>query len=219
MEKKQPYHHGALRSALLDEALRSLERDGLESLSLRGLAHSVGVSKTAPYRHFADKRALLVDMAAEGFRMFADALEAARLPDGPPGGAASGSAASGSETSGSAASAPVRLLFSAYVRFARSRPALYRLMFSRLGYSLHSEACRRNAERAFACLDGAVTRAQAAGWHAAEDRRSLALSVWAQAHGWAGLITDGLLTPDLGPSTGVAGNAGDAGAPIDALLG
>ncbi|HEY9595958.1 MAG TPA: TetR family transcriptional regulator, partial [Spirochaetia bacterium] len=78
METRQPYHHGALRAALLAEALRSLEKDGLESLSLRGLAHAVGVSKTAPYRHFADKRELLVEIAAEGFRMFADALESAQ---------------------------------------------------------------------------------------------------------------------------------------------
>jgi len=214
MEKKQPYHHRGLRGALLAEALRSLERDGIESLSLRGLAHAVGVSKTAPYRHFADKRALLVEMAAEGFHRFAESLESAEVGAGGAGAetAATGSA-EGPEAGGTGApSAPVQRLFAAYLDFARSQPVLYHLMFSRLGYSLHSEACRLNAERAFACLDRAVKRAQAAGWRTDAEPRALALSVWAQGHGWAGLVTDGLLTPDMQQGEG------DAVTPVDALL-
>ena len=57
-------------------ALEVLEKDGLDNLSLRALAQTLGVSKTAPYRHFEDKQALLIALSAEGFRLFADALEA-----------------------------------------------------------------------------------------------------------------------------------------------
>ena len=179
MGEKDHYHHGALREALIAEALKALESGGLEGISLRGLAEAAGVSKTAPYRHFADKRDLLVALAAEGFRKFADILEgsvAAILPVGP-----------GDPLAG------IRALCRAYIDFAQGQPALYRLMFSRLGYSLHSEACRLNSARAFGVLTRSVEEAQRAGWRSSQDTRALILSVWAGVHGWAGLLLDGLV--------------------------
>jgi len=182
MRVKKPYHHGALREALLSQALQDLESEGLEGISLRGLAETAGVSKTAPYRHFADKRELLVTLAADGFRLLAEALEAVVPPPGP---------------------APVdpkealRSLFRAYMDFARGRPALYKLMISRLGYELHSEACRLNSERALSCLVRAVQAAQASGWRRQQDQMSLVLSLWASVHGWATLLIDGLLPPGI----------------------
>jgi AcrR family transcriptional regulator len=196
VEKTKAYHHGALRDALMAEALHSLEKDGLEALSLRALAQAVGVSKTAPYRHFEDKQALLIALAAEGFRMFADALEAG--------------------SNGAAANVPssgVTALLHAYLAFARANPALYRLMFSRLGYSLHSESCKAHAARAFGCLMRAVGQAQAAGWRAAQEPGALGLSVWAQAHGWAGLVNDGLIMEDM------MGSAENPALLAEALLG
>jgi AcrR family transcriptional regulator len=179
MGEKDHYHHGALREALIAQALKVLETDGLEGISLRGLAEAAGVSKTAPYRHFADKRDLLVSLASEGFRRFADVLEGA-VADLPPVEAAN-------SLSG------IRALSRAYVEFAKSQPALYRLMFSRLGYSLHSEACRLNSARAFSVLTRSVQEAQRAGWRPRQDARVLILSVWAGVHGWAGLLLDGLV--------------------------
>jgi len=176
---KGRYHHGALRQALIDEGFRALERDGLESLSLRGLAASIGVSKTAPYRHFTDKRELLQTLAAEGFGMLAEVLE-------------DGLAAVNNHPSGSSTT-ELRLLLKEYVDFAKSRPALYRLMFSRLGFRLHSEKCRINSERALACLMRAVEQARVRGWRAGQKTNALGLSLWAMAHGWAGLTIDDLL--------------------------
>ncbi len=185
MKVKKPYHHGALRQALVTEAFEALEKDGLEALSLRGLAAEAGVSKTAPYRHFADKRELLVTLAAEGFKMLADVLEEA-LAD----------AVKGQGPSSSATNA-LRALFRAYLGFARSRPALYGLMVSRLGFSLHSESCRLNSLRAYGCLEKAVEMAQTAGWRAGQDASALAASIWANVHGWAGIINDGLFPEGL----------------------
>ena len=62
------YHHGNLRETLLLEARKQLEDIGSEKLSLRALARSIGVSQTAPYRHFSDKETLLGAMATEAFR-------------------------------------------------------------------------------------------------------------------------------------------------------
>ena len=182
MAVKHPYHHGALREALLSQAFQDLETVGLEGLSLRRLAETAGVSKTAPYRHFADKRDLLVTIAAEGFRLLAEKLEAVPpTPDAPGGDSPAG----------------IRELCSAYVEFARARPVLYKLMISRLGYELHSEACRLNSERAFGCLVRAVQAAQAAGWRSDKDGMALVLSLWASVHGWAALLIDGLLPPGV----------------------
>lgn len=74
MAKKQTYHHGNLRQALLEAALVLLQTKDADSLSLREVARQAGVSHTAPYRHFADKAALLAAVAEEGFITFGQYL-------------------------------------------------------------------------------------------------------------------------------------------------
>jgi len=72
------YHHGALREALLERAVVILGEQGIERLSLRGLARDLGVSHGAPARHFANKAELLSAIASEGYRrLTAAGLEAA----------------------------------------------------------------------------------------------------------------------------------------------
>src|ERR1700678_891 len=65
-----PYHHGALRDALLEAAERVLERDGVAGLTLRAVAREAGVSHAAPTHHFGDLTGLLSELAAIGFRQF-----------------------------------------------------------------------------------------------------------------------------------------------------
>jgi len=75
------YHHGDLREALVRAALREAERGGPESISLKALARQLGVSQPAPYRHFADRDALLAAVTAEAFRQFNTVLrESMRRP-------------------------------------------------------------------------------------------------------------------------------------------
>ena len=62
------YHHGDLSRALVQEALRTIEKGGVGALTLRAVGTKLGVSRTALYRHFADKSALLAAVATEGFR-------------------------------------------------------------------------------------------------------------------------------------------------------
>src|SRR5919199_2054871 len=71
------YHHGNLRRALLDEALATIRAEGVDGLTLRQIGARLGVSSTALYRHFADKRALLTAVATEGFRALRERLIAA----------------------------------------------------------------------------------------------------------------------------------------------
>lgn len=67
--KASTYHHGNLRQALITAALEVIEASGYQSLSLRELAEKLEVSRAAPYRHFADRDALLEAVACEGFQL------------------------------------------------------------------------------------------------------------------------------------------------------
>jgi AcrR family transcriptional regulator len=105
------YHHGNLRAELLGTAIEQLRDKGVEDLSLRALARAVGVSQTAPYRHFADKNELLAAMATSGYRDLLYALRKA-----------------GDATN----DCPQEQLFAfahTYVAYAASNPQLFKLMF------------------------------------------------------------------------------------------
>src|SRR5687767_3479304 len=104
------YHHGDLRRALLQAAVRTIRTHGVDGLTLRGVGSTLGVSRTALYRHFTDKAALLAAVAAEGFRMLREELARAWEE--------SGRALTGFEAMGRA-----------YVRFAVAHPSHYRVMF------------------------------------------------------------------------------------------
>ncbi len=73
---KTSYHHGDLRDTLIEAALKLIQQAGVEALSMRKLAEKVGVSRSAPYHHFRDKRELLSAIAEAGFfkqdKIFAD---------------------------------------------------------------------------------------------------------------------------------------------------
>ena len=62
-----PYHHGALRTALLDATESLLDESGLEGFTLRECARRAGVSHGAPAHHFGDLRGLLTAFAAQSF--------------------------------------------------------------------------------------------------------------------------------------------------------
>lgn len=186
IEPRDHYHHGDLKDTLVRKAFAVLEEHGIEALSLRELAESAGVSKNAPYRHFSSKNDLLTVLAADGFAEFAQAMEQA---------AHWGATNSPQPDALSCALNALRQMFLAYMEFARRRPACYRLMFSPLGYSLHSESCKSNSMRAFGVLVEYIQKAHQAGWRQDEDPMAKGLQVWATLHGWAGIINDHLL-PD-----------------------
>lgn len=178
MNQRDHYHHGDLRAALVAEGLKQLESGGVGSVSLRALAKASGVSPNAPYRHFADKNALMGALAAEGFLRFADTVVSA-------------SQGRGTEA--------LRNQGQAFLEFALAHPALYRLMFSPYGYSLTSDTCQREASRAFGSLVATAARAQAEGWKAGYTLTDAVLAYWSALHGWAGLLGDNLVPPEVEP--------------------
>src|SRR5215210_7562872 len=73
-KKPAQYHHGDLKAALVQHAVDILRREGIEALTLRGVARAAGVSQAAPYRHFADRRELVAAVAEDGFRQLQQAM-------------------------------------------------------------------------------------------------------------------------------------------------
>lgn len=165
----ESYHHGSLREALVAAGIAALEGHEGKDVSLRELARAVGVSPTAVYRHFPDKKALTEALATEGLNMLYEAQKAASD-------AAQNSAKAFAETG------------RAYVRFALAHPALFRLMFTQGDPVLHSA----ENDQARALLDE-TTRALTGDKEAGE---RLALQAWAIAHGIAMLMLDGRIPAD-----------------------
>ncbi|MEU1281753.1 TetR/AcrR family transcriptional regulator [Streptomyces sp. NPDC005805] len=174
MAQTGSYHHGDLRAASLRAARELLEENGSGALSLRAVARRAGVSPTAPYRHYADRDALVSAVAAEGYRELTQALAAAhpapRTPDD---------------------LAEVAVV---YVRFALEHPALFRAMFA--------EPCDPSSEERVAATEVITEYVQAIVRDAfpGTDAPALATTVWALVHGLAFLHLDGKLdtsTPEI----------------------
>jgi len=168
------YHHGDLRRALLDAALAMIETDGVGAVTIRALARELGVSHAAPAHHFKDRDGLLMAVAAEGFKVFAEALEHA------------------------AATAPTpeeRLVAVgvAYVRFAADHPSHLRVMFGRPPpEGTVPQDLEQKGGRAFlVLLDAVRALAPDATAVAPPLLLELATTAWSLVHGLATLWIDG----------------------------
>ena len=166
------YHHGNLRQGLIDSALSLITAEGAQALSLRAVARKAGVSHAAPYRHFADKDALLAAVAEEGFQRLSRSM-AQRMD---------------------LYTDPVaRFLQSGvgYVLFAVAHPAHFRVMFSS-AFSLSEPppGLRQAGESALAVLTNAIAAAQAAGQLNGAKVESIAATAWSVVHGLASLLID-----------------------------
>ncbi|QIP00160.1 TetR/AcrR family transcriptional regulator [Bradyrhizobium symbiodeficiens] len=182
---RSTYHHGDLKSAVLLAAEKILERDGLQAVTLREVARTVGVSHTAPKNHFGDLTGLLTELAAGGYTKFAAALAEAV-----------------NSTSGNAGDR-LRAMGSAYVVFARAHPKLFLLMF-------HSERLDMKRPSLLAAIDESRQSLRTAVISMAEDRPMKPLQVaakatasWAFVHGLAMLLLDGRLKNTMASLPGV----------------
>jgi AcrR family transcriptional regulator len=169
------YHHGNLRRALVDAAVGLVERHGAEALTLRAAARRAGVSPAAPYRHFADKRALLAAVAEEGFRLLTETLRGAGRPDDEP-------------------LERFRARGLGYVAFATTHPAHFRVMFGReIGEHAAYPTLREAAGQAFEVLVEGVAECQRVGAVRSGEPRELALASWSAVHGLCVLLVNGQL--------------------------
>ena len=168
------YHHGDLRDALVRAALQEAERGGPEAISIKALAKKLGVSQPAPYRHFADRGALLEVVTTEAFRQFNAVLREA--------------------LNRVSKQSKLSRLAQATLDFGLRRNGIYRLMFASRalacaakGSELHSTTLET-----FGLVIEAM-EAPAVGLL----RERQALKIWASLHGVVMLAEQGLLTGEI----------------------
>ncbi len=171
--KKNAYHHGDLKNALIQAGIEILASEGVNGLSLRKVARKAGVSHAAPYAHFADKQALIAAISTEGFRQLYEQV--------------SGVAGL---YQGQAARQLVETAW-AYLQFAQADPARFKVMFSGV---LESEKNYPEfvaiSQQNFQLLVDIVTACQAAGVLRAASADLLAVSVWSLVHGMVALTLE-----------------------------
>jgi AcrR family transcriptional regulator len=161
----------------LETATATIAKGGVATLSMRQLSDQVGVSRTAPYRHFADKEALLAAVSEEGFKQLyagfatALALESDTLTR-------------------------FRRLGEVYIQFAIHHPTHYRLMFGQdvSGWQNYPSLAQA-AEANFQGLVQLIKDCQAEQLMKVGQPEDLAYIVWAMVHGIASLIIDNQFQP------------------------
>lgn len=124
---------GALREALVDYALKAVDEGHIEVMSLRQAARDLGVSSGAVYRHFDDKESLLKEVTIIGFDEMRDKFTSIR-PEG------------ANAKNIEEALDRIRACTRTYVLFAQARPALWHMMFGRIGAACR-DALMKDEER------------------------------------------------------------------------
>lgn len=164
------YHHGDLRASLLDAAASVARESGSDALSLREVARRAGVSHTAAYNHFIDKRDLLRGLATRAFHELGARLERV-------------------VANGDADLSEVAV---AYLRFAWEHPSEFGFMFQRSLCMPPGERDPINdASRASQeALRSVIVRAQQRGLLRDGDPESLALTFWSQVHGMSTIMLE-----------------------------
>jgi AcrR family transcriptional regulator len=178
IDGKRGYHHGNLRQALVEAALKLIDVQGPQGFTLSEAAKAADVTPAAVYRHFAGRDELLAEIARQGFDIFAALLEYA-FDDGKP------TALAAFEATGRA-----------YLAFARKYPGHYKAMFES-GLNLAATPDLHHvAERARQVLERAAARLSE---HLPAGRRPPAsmfsAHIWALSHGIVELYGRGRSSP------------------------
>ncbi|GGR48034.1 AcrR family transcriptional regulator [Nocardioides luteus] len=176
------YHHGNLRSALIDAAWEMARSSAPEKVTLREVARRVGVSHNAAYRHFADRQELmrsLADRAVEELTARMQARNATVSDDREP---------------AEIARARFKETARAYVAFATDEPHLFQMAFH-LEFSGPDvvPVISERRDGPYGILNDVLDEMVAVGEIPAERRLGAEVVCWAAVHGFAELCTKGPL--------------------------
>jgi AcrR family transcriptional regulator len=172
---KRAYHHGNLHRDLIAAAVEIITKQGAHALTLQSLARRLGVTQTAPYRHFASKEALLAAVAAEGFTALLDDVRVEM-------------AAAGDDVV-----ARYSAVGSAYVRFALAHPAYFQVMYGDRPPEFNEGVVAEAGRAAFKVFVDTIEACQRAGRASQGDPTWIAVQAWSQVHGLVVLHRRGLL--------------------------
>ncbi|MGA9412698.1 MAG: TetR/AcrR family transcriptional regulator [Roseobacter sp.] len=174
-EKRESYHHGDLRSKLIDATRALVEEKGPDHFSVSAACRRAGVSSAAPYKHFKDKEEMLRAVALAGMqRQRSDLIE---------------------EIAKYEVGSVERIIAMGrvYIRFAVTEPGVFRLMFGLSeGHGAHSELVE-TGNNTFAVVQQEVARYRGSETVNASDEHQ-AFLLWSFVHGLSFLTIDGKLT-------------------------
>jgi AcrR family transcriptional regulator len=175
--KKSDYHHGNLKEDFLQIAFDFIQKEELEKLTLKVLSDATNTSRSAIYRHFESKDALIETMIERGFEQ-CDARISSILKD---------------------REKPLvdrfYLAGKEYVQNAKQNPNLYRLMFGKKYAHIREEIINLKDDdcHGFGALKLAIIEGQEGGLLKKEDAYHQAIVIWASFHGLASLMIDGFM--------------------------
>ena len=171
-----PYHHGNLRAELLKTAAQELQSVGVEKLSMRAVSRALGVSQSAPFRHFKNKNELLTALVEKGFSQLAQYQRRAKKDLTP--------------------TEALLAMGIAYVNFACTHPELFKLMFSSQIYCEQNDGLSESKGEAFSggeafnALLGIVEEGIQQGYFHERPVQEVAFAAWSIVHGLAYLTID-----------------------------
>lgn len=171
---------GGLRTAIIEAGLRLARDGGSEALGLRVITRTVGVTPNAAYRHFANRRELVMEIAGEAQKLLAEAM-LARMDAG------------AGRTDPTVSVENLRKIGNGYIQFALSEPGWFELAILTHGRisedTDYNDALAPPFELLLRVLDDMV----AAGALKSARRPNAEWVCWSSVHGFAQLATRGPL--------------------------
>lgn len=177
-KSQDSYHHGNLRMAAIETALDMVAHEGAENITLRELTRRLGTSRSAIYRHFDNKEALMQAVIIAGFERLDNVISPHF------------------EMKTLDVKTRLMQMGRAYMNFAIENPDLYRLLFGEKAMQEREAVCDlENTDQAvgFHALVNLLVEGQQSGVFREEDPFLQASAVWALIHGLSSLIIDGHL--------------------------
>jgi len=174
-QKRASYHHGDLRTQLIEATRDLVEEKGPDNFSVSEACRRAGVSTAAPYKHFKDKTEMLREVAAAGMVRQSEQMmaELAPHPEG--------------------THARIVALGRVYIRFATTEPGVFRLMFTWSGGTEEDEELYALGDQKFSVVQMEIAKCHGRSEIAEEDRRK-AFMLWSFVHGLSFLSIDGKLS-------------------------
>jgi AcrR family transcriptional regulator len=167
---------------LIEAAAKLLDAGGEEAVTLRAVGHAAGVSHNAPYKHFANRSALLAAVATVSFADLAEAMAAIRR----------------------SAQTPIEKLFATldlFMGYSREHPARYRLLFNNPETAAAGGELKVKALETFEHFRSIVQECQEANDLPAAPSGTLASLIFATTHGLLAIEGNGQLHPEKGLSS------------------
>lgn len=180
-QKRASYHHGDLRTQLIEAARELVEEKGPDGFSVSEACRRAGVSTAAPYKHFKDKTEMLREVAAAGMIRQSEQMmsELAPHPEG--------------------SLARVVALGRVYIRFATTEPGVFRLMFTWSGETDDDTKLYALGDQKFSVVQMEVAKCHGRSDITSEDRQK-AFMLWSFVHGLSFLSIDGKLSDGKMPT-------------------